>query len=156
MLRTILERKRDEVAERATATPLAEVRARALDSPPPLDFIGAVARARRGATRVSPLNVIAEIKRASPSHGTIRDPLDVAQMAATYRAAGACAISVLTDGPFFRGSLRDLATAKGAVDLPLLRKEFIVEPYQIYESRGHGADGVLIIVAALDPFQLPD
>ncbi|HZY31690.1 MAG TPA: indole-3-glycerol phosphate synthase TrpC, partial [Candidatus Methylomirabilis sp.] len=95
-------------------------------------------------------------KRASPSHGTIRDPLDVAQMATTYRAAGACAISVLTDGPFFKGSLKDLAAAKAAVDLPLLRKEFIVEPYQIYESRVHGADAVLLIAAALDPFQLLD
>jgi indole-3-glycerol phosphate synthase len=156
ILRTIIERKRDEVAERASAAPLAEMRARALDSPPPRDFIGAVARARKGAKRVSPLRLIAEIKRASPSHGTIRDPLDVAQMAATYQAAGACAISVLTDGPFFRGSLKDLATAKGAVDLPVLRKEFIVEPYQIYESRVHGADAVLLIAAALDSFQLLD
>ncbi len=155
-LRTILEHKRKEVAERAATVPLSDLRAKALDLPPPRDFTAALARTRSGTRRVSPLRAIAEIKRASPSLGTIRDPLDPAEIAATYQAAGACAISVLTDGLFFRGSLRDLAAARGAVDLPVLRKEFIISPYQIYESRVHHADGVLLIAAALEPSHLLD
>lgn len=153
-LRTILEHKQNEVAERAAAVPLADLRAKALDVPPPRDFATALARARSGTTRVSPLRAIAEIKRASPSVGAIRDPLDPAEIAAAYEAAGACAISVLTDGRFFRGSLRDLTAARDAVDLPVLRKEFIISPYQIYESRVHRADAILLIAAALDPSQL--
>ena len=155
-LRNILEHKRQEVAERATAIPLAEVKARALDAPPPRDFTRAVARVRRGATRISPLRAIAEIKRASPSLGAIRDPLDPAELAGAYRAAGACAISVLTDARFFRGSLEDLTAARAAVDLPVLRKEFVITSYQIYESRAHQADAVLLIAAAVDPSQLID
>jgi indole-3-glycerol phosphate synthase len=154
ILRNILERKRTEVAERSAIIPLADLKSRALDSPPPRDFLGAVRRARRGRQRVSPLGIIAEIKRASPSRPIIRDPLDVGEIAAMYRAAGACAISVLTDAPFFKGSLADLAAARRAVELPLLRKEFIIDPYQIHESRVHGADAVLLIAAALEPFEL--
>ena len=78
----------------------------------------------------------------------------MAQIAAAYRAAGACAISVLTDGRFFRGSLQDLTAARGAVDLPVLRKEFIITPYQIYESRVYLADAILLIAAALEPSEL--
>ena len=155
-LRTILEHKRKEVLERAGAFPLSELRARALGLPPPRDFTSAVARARCDGKRVSPIKVIAEIKRASPSHGTIRDPLDARQVAAAYQAAGASAISILTDSTFFRGSLEDLAAVRDAVDLPLLRKEFIVTPYQIFESRVHRADAVLLIAAALDPSELLD
>ncbi len=155
-LRNILEHKRQEVAERAAAIPLAEVKARALDAPPPRDFTKAVARVRRGPRRVSPLRAIAEIKRASPSLGAIRDPLDPAEIAAAYRDAGACALSVLTDGRFFRGSLQDLTAARGAVDLPVLRKEFVITSYQVYESRAHEADAVLLIAAAVDPSQLID
>lgn len=151
ILQRILEHKRKEVAERSAAVPLEELRARALGSSPPRDFTGAVTRTRDGHTRVSPIRVIAEIKRASPSLGPIRDPLDPAELAVTYRSAGAAAISVLTDGQFFRGSLADLAAAKAAVDLPILRKEFILTPYQVYESRVHHADAVLLIAAALDP-----
>lgn len=153
-LRQILEHKQHEVTDRAATIPLADLRARAMDSPPPRDFTKAVTRARRGGKRVSPLRVIAEIKRASPSSGTIRDPLDAAELAAAYQEAGACAISVLTDGRFFKGSLQDLAVARAAVGLPVLRKEFIITPYQIYESRAHRADAVLLIAAALDPSQL--
>lgn len=154
ILKQILEHKRKEVAERAVAVPLAELRARALDSPPPRDFTGAVERGHKGKEGASPLRAIAEIKRASPSRGTIREPLDAGEIAATYRAAGASAISVLTDSRFFHGSLDDLAAARHAVDLPLLRKEFIVEAYQIYETRVHLADALLLIAAALDPSQL--
>ncbi|MGH7411860.1 MAG: indole-3-glycerol phosphate synthase TrpC [Candidatus Methylomirabilis sp.] len=153
-LREIVEHKRKEAAERAAAVPLAELRARVLDSPPPRDFTGAVARRHKEKEGASPLRVIAEIKRASPSQGTIREPLDAGEIAAAYRAAGASAISVLTDRRFFNGSLDDLAAARNAVDLPLLRKEFIVEAYQIYETRAHLADAILLIAAALDPSQL--
>jgi indole-3-glycerol phosphate synthase len=86
----------------------------------------------------------------------IRQSLDVAEVAASYQAAGASAISVLTDDRFFKGSLEDIATVRGAVDLPVLRKEFIVSPYQIYESRAHRADAILLIVAALNGSQLVD
>lgn len=156
MLRTILQYTRQEVAEREARIPLAEVRANAFDSPPPRDFTAAVARARRKTGTDAPLRAIAEIKRASPSAGIIREPLDVAAIAASYEAAGARAISVLTDSRFFKGSLADLATAKAAVRLPVLRKEFIITPYQIYESRAHGADAILLIAAALEPSQLQD
>lgn len=154
MLRHILQHKRQEVVARERAIPLADLRAIALDAPPPRDFLAAVARTRTGMARSSPLKAIAEIKRASPSVGRIREPLDVAELAASYQAAGACAISVLTDGQFFRGSLTDLAAARGAVDLPVLRKEFILTPYQVYESRAHRADAILLIVAALEAGQL--
>jgi indole-3-glycerol phosphate synthase len=154
ILRKILQAKRDEVAARAHALPLAELRARALDSPPLRDFVGAVARARRGEERISPLRAIAEIKRASPSQGAIREPLDAAEMAVIYRDAGAAAISVLTDGAFFKGSLDDLGAVKRSVALPVLRKEFIVDRYQVYETRVHGADAILLIAAALEPSHL--
>jgi indole-3-glycerol phosphate synthase len=154
ILTRILERTRNDVADRAAALPLAELRARALDAPPPLDFTGSVARRRSGRECASPLRAIAEIKRASPSHGPIREPLDVREIASVYRAAGAAAISILTDGPFFKGSLSDLETARNAVDLPLLRKDFIIDAYQVYETRAHRADAILLIAAALHPSHL--
>ena len=154
ILKQILEHKREEVAKQAAAIPLAELRSMVFDLPPPRDFTGAVARPHKGKERAQPLRVIAEIKRASPSRGMLRESLDSGEMAATYRAAGASAISVLTDGRFFSGSLDDLAAARHAVDLPLLRKEFIVEAYQIYETRTHLADAILLIAAALEPSQL--
>lgn len=156
MLRRILEHKRQEVAERQASVPLAELRAQALDSPLPRDFTIAVSRRQKGTETLAPPRVIAEIKRASPSAGMIRGSLDVAEVAASYRAAGASAISVLTDSRFFKGSLDDIVTVRGAVDLPVLRKEFIITPYQVYESRAHRADAILLIVAALDPSQLAD
>ena len=156
MLSHILQHKRQEVAEREASVPLAELRAQAFDSPPSRDFTAAVARRRREAGTLEPLRVIAEIKRASPSAGVIRGSLDVAGVAASYQAAGASAISVLTDGRFFKGSLEDIAAVRGVVDLPVLRKEFIITPYQIYESRAHRADAILLIVAALDASQLVD
>lgn len=156
MLSQILQHKRQEVAERQAVVPLAELKAQAFDSPPPRDFTAAVSRRQKGTETLAPLKVIAEIKRASPSAGMIRGSLDVAEVAASYRAAGASAISVLTDSRFFKGSLDDIATVRGAVDLPVLRKEFIITPYQVYESRTHCADAILLIVAALDPSQLAD
>jgi indole-3-glycerol phosphate synthase len=156
MLRRILECKRREVADREAMIPLAEMRAQAFDSPPPRDFTVAVTRRRVETGSREPLKAIAEIKRASPSAGVIREPLEVAEVAASYQAAGASAISVLTDSRFFKGSLEDIATVRAAVDLPVLRKEFIITPYQVYESRAHRVDGILLIAAALEASQLQD
>ena len=118
------------------------------EMPPARDFASAL----RGAT----MRVIAEVKRASPSKGPIRLDLDAAALAREYATAGAAAISVLTQEEGFRGSLDDLAAVRKAVELPVLRKDFIVEVYQAYEARAYGADAILLIVAALSPDQLKD
>ena len=101
-------------------------------------------------------NIIAEVKRASPSKGDICKDLDAAQCARQYETGGAAAISVLTDTPYFKGRLEDLRQVRSAVDLPVLRKEFIIAPYQLYESRAAGADAVLLIVRILSPAQLDE
>jgi indole-3-glycerol phosphate synthase len=143
-LSEILARKRDEVAAARGAVPEAELRARARDREAPRPFEAALARAGE------PARVIAEVKRASPSAGAIRTGLDAPAQARAYAAAGAAAISVLTDGPGFGGSLADLAAVRDAVEVPLLRKDFVVHPYQLLEARAHGADAALLIVAALE------
>jgi len=101
-------------------------------------------------------NVIAEIKRASPSKGAINDQVDVVEMARRYRDGGAAAISVLTEEDYFKGSLDDLIAVREAVDLPILRKDFIVDEFQVFESAAAGADAMLLIVAALDEPQLSE
>jgi indole-3-glycerol phosphate synthase len=101
-------------------------------------------------------NIISEIKRQSPSKGPIRLDLDPAQLARSYETGGAAALSVLTDEPFFKGSLEDLKAARAAVSLPVLRKEFIISTYQLYETVLSGADAVLLIVRILDRHQLRD
>ncbi|MBO9370260.1 MAG: indole-3-glycerol phosphate synthase TrpC [Chloroflexi bacterium] len=153
ILERILAAKREEVAARREAVPLAEVRARAADQAPPLDF--AEALARPGVT------LIAEIKRASPSRGPLRPDLDAGDLATLYAAHGAGALSVLTDPSFFQGSLLDLARARETLRargyaLPILRKDFIIDPYQVYETRAWGADAVLLIAAALPPAVLAE
>jgi indole-3-glycerol phosphate synthase len=143
-LADILARKRDEVEAARRAMPEAELRARARER--------AAARGFEAALSLSggPARVVAEVKRASPSAGAIRAGLDAVAQARAYAAAGAAAISVLTDGPGFGGSLADLAQVRDAVDVPLLRKDFVLDPYQLLEARAHGADAALLIVAALD------
>ena len=101
-------------------------------------------------------NIIAEIKRASPSKGVINDGVDVSEQARSYEQGGACAISVLTEEQFFKGSIDDLKTARNAIKLPILRKDFMIDEFQIYESAAAGADAVLLIVAALTSENLRD
>jgi indole-3-glycerol phosphate synthase len=143
-LADILARKRDEVAAAKRAVPAAELRARARDAAAPRAFEA------RLSLPGGPCRVVAEVKRASPSAGAIAAGLDAVAQARAYAAAGAAAISVLTDGPGFGGSLADLAAVRAAVDVPLLRKDFVVDAYQLLEARAHGADAALLIVAALD------
>jgi indole-3-glycerol phosphate synthase len=141
ILDQILEWKRTEVASSKRDRPLAAVQAAAAAAAPPRDLAAAL--------RAPGVSLIAEIKRASPSRGLLRGDLDPRALASTYADSGASAISVLTDARFFRGHLDDLCEARQVTDLPLLRKEFVLDAYQVYEARAAGADAVLLIVAAL-------
>lgn len=136
--------KRAELELQRHIVALAEIKARALLAAPPRDFIGALKRCQPA--------IIAEIKRASPSKGDILPGLDPIQIAAVYSAGGAAAISVLTDA-HFKGSLDDLRAVRATVDLPLLRKDFIFDHYQIHEARAAGADCILLILAMLEEQQ---
>jgi indole-3-glycerol phosphate synthase len=149
VLEGILASTREELAQRRRELPAEVLQARALD----------VERSDRsfGEALSGPgIGVIAEFKRRSPSAGELRADADVAEMARAYRQGGADALSVLTEGPHFGGSLEDLRAARAACALPVLRKDFIVDPYQLYEARLTGADAVLLIVAALDLAELKE
>lgn len=146
ILQRILAVKADEVAHAKAALPLAEVRAQAGAAAPARDFVGSL---RAKLTAGEPA-VIAEIKKASPSKGVLREAFDPAAIAGSYQQHGAACLSVLTDGQFFSGKMKDLQDARNACRLPVLRKDFMVEPYQLYESRAAGADCILLIVAALE------
>ena len=150
VLAEIVKHKRTEVAEASARRPLAEVRAAALDSAPPRNFFAAVTRPKQT------LRVIAEIKKASPSAGVIREDFDPVTLAMAYAEHGAAAISCLTDERFFQGSLDFIARIKSAVPLPVLRKDFILDPYQVYEARAAGADAILLIAECLGEAQLID
>ena len=139
ILDKIVASTREALAERKR--PLAELDEMMARQSPPRDF--AAALSGKG------IRLIAEVKRASPSKGDLSPDLDASSLARTYRAAGAAAISVLTEAEHFKGSLDDLAAVRQAVDLPLLRKDFILDPYQVYEARARGADAVLLIAAIL-------
>lgn len=158
ILARILEEKAREVAVAKARVPVEVLLGRLLEAPPPRDFAAALRKrpdadaARRPCTP----RVIAEVKRASPSAGPIRPHADAPAIAAEYEAAGAAAISVLTDEKFFHGSLDDLSAVRARVGLPVLRKEFVVDPYQVLEARAAGADAVLLIVAALDDARLSE
>ena len=147
----ILANKREEITRRRGAEPQASLETACRGLPPAREFEAALRPAAPGAVRL-----IAEVKKASPSRGTLDAGLDPAAQAAVYARAGAAAVSVLTDAKYFRGALGDLVAARAAVELPLLRKDFILEEYQLWESRAAGADAVLLIVAALDDARLRD
>jgi indole-3-glycerol phosphate synthase len=147
ILDRILANKYSEVAQRRSSLPIERLREQAIAQAPPRDFIGALKQAKRPA-------LIAECKKASPSKGLLRPDYDPAQLAQTYAENGAVALSVLTDEEFFQGSLSDLTMAREAAGLPALRKDFIVDCYQVCEARAAGADAVLLIVAALRLEQL--
>ena len=151
ILQKILATKRREVVEAKANVPLAEIVALARDAPPTRDFVGAI-RAKRATGKPA---VIAEIKKASPSAGVFRAGLsgsgsnyDPARFARSYAVHGAACLSVLTDRDYFQGSTQDLVAARAACDLPVLRKDFIIDPYQIFEARAMGADAVLFIMGA--------
>ena len=141
ILERILEVKRAEIAAAKLRAPLPELERRAKAAGAPRDFAAAL-RARNPA-------VIAEIKKASPSRGVLREQFDPAAIARSYEAAGAACLSVLTDERFFQGAAAHLMAAKGACSLAVLRKDFVVESYQVWESRAMGADCILVIAACL-------
>jgi indole-3-glycerol phosphate synthase len=149
ILDQILAHKYLEVAQRRARLPIERLREQALAQTPPRDFLGALKQAQRPA-------LIAECKKASPSRGLLQPKYDPAQLARIYAQNHATALSVLTDEKFFQGALNDLAVAREAAGLPALRKDFIVDSYQVYEARAAQADAVLLIVAALRPEQLQE
>lgn len=143
ILDKILAQKLNELGDN-----LAEVARRAREAAPPRDFAGALRR--------ETVALIAEVKHASPSKGVLIENFDPVALGTTYAQNGAAAISVLTDEQFFQGSLNDLMIVRAAVDVPVLRKDFTIDPYQVYEGRAAGADALLLIVAALEDAQLAD
>lgn len=150
ILNKILARKAEEIAERSARVPLAELAARARDASPTRGFAGAL----QAAIAQGDPAVIAEVKKASPSRGVIRPDFRPADIAVSYEFGGAACLSVLTDIDFFQGADIYLQQAREACTLPVLRKDFTVDPYQVYEARVLGADCILLIVAALDDTQL--
>lgn len=141
-LKEAIDRKKQKVAELKQSFPEEQLKEKIASMGGTLGFREAVSKPKK-------INLIAEIKKASPSCGAIRPDISVAEVAGIYKDAGAAAISVLTEESFFAGSIEDLRTVREAVDIPILRKDFIIDPYQIFESRAFGADAVLLIADAL-------
>ncbi|MFW6061138.1 MAG: indole-3-glycerol phosphate synthase TrpC, partial [Phycisphaeraceae bacterium] len=150
LLAQIVANKRTEIAQARQRESLEAVKQRALASPKPRNFFSAVTRPKNR------LRVIAEVKKASPSAGVIRNDFDPVAIARAYHEAGAAAISCLTDARYFQGDLAFIEQIKNAVPLPVLRKDFLLEPYQIYEARAAGADAVLLIAECLGEAELLD
>ena len=148
ILEEIVWYKEREIPPMRDKMPLDKLKKRVEVMAPPLDFLGAL---KQGKTRPA---LIAEVKKASPSKGVIRADFDAVEIAKAYQRGGASCLSVLTDSKFFQGSFENLAAVRQAVDLPLLCKEFVIYPYQIYYARAHGADAVLLIAAILEDSDL--
>ncbi len=148
ILTQIVDSKKEEVRSAVSRVPLADLKQRCRDLPRPRPFFNALAK-----PGPSGVNIIAEIKRKSPSKGPLNPGLDPGEYAVEYAKGGACALSVLTDHPYFGGAHNDLRTARAAVQLPALRKDFLISEYQIYESRTMGADAILLICRILTPHQ---
>lgn len=149
ILDKIVTHKREELKETKRRLPIAEVKGRIVDADATRGFAAKVAAG-------GDIKLIAEVKKASPSKGVIREDFDPVAIAKSYEAAGASCISVLTESKFFQGNLEYLGSIRQAVGLPLLRKDFIIEEYQIYEARAAGADAILLIAAYLDRRQMED
>jgi indole-3-glycerol phosphate synthase len=147
ILDKIVANKREEIERVRTPVPEREIRARLADAPPVRDFFTPLAAG-------GPIRLIAEVKKASPSAGVIRADFDPVAIARTYEAHGASCISVLTDEPFFQGRIEYLSRVRAAVSLPVLRKDFILDTYQVVEARAAGADAVLLIAECLDDCNL--
>ena len=147
ILDTIIAHKQKELQIEAEQVPLATLKSKLANLPPTKDFRAAIAQSGN-------INLIAEVKKKSPSKGIIREDFDPIQIAETYAKNGAAAISVLTDVRFFDGRLDYLSSIRQVVDVPLLRKDFTIDPYHIYQARVAGADAILLIVAALTKDQL--
>jgi len=150
ILDRIVAQKRERLTQAKGQVPLSEIRLKAADQAPALPFQDSLRRTSDS------LALIAEVKKASPSRGVIRAEFDAEEIARTYRDHGASAISVLTEEDFFQGSLENLVRVRRCVELPLLRKDFIFDPYQVYEARAHGADAILLIAAILSDGQVED
>ena len=148
VLDRILEARRAEVDHRKRVLPETALKYGVKAAPPVRDFAAALSR--------DAINILAELKPASPSRGIIRDPFDAPALGKSLESAGAAALSVLTEGEFFRGSLKNLRDARKEIALPVLRKDFIFDPWQVWESRANDADSFLLIVAALSDEQLRD
>jgi len=151
ILEQIIQTKRQEVAARQAQTPLEALQETIQTLGRPRNFFRAVTHKGR-----KPLNLIAEVKKASPSAGVIRADFDPVNIAEQYAAAGADALSVLTDETYFQGKLEYLHAIRDRVKLPVLRKDFIIDPYQVYESRAAGADAILLIAECLETSQMMD
>ncbi|MES9955433.1 MAG: indole-3-glycerol phosphate synthase TrpC [Sedimenticola sp.] len=152
ILKKIVRRKLEEIGDRTARLPLEQLMARVDDSQPCRGFADAIAAKIEGGQA----GVIAEIKKASPSKGVIREDFRPAEIAVSYEQGGAACLSVLTDIDFFQGSDEYLQQARAACSLPVIRKDFIVDPYQVYEAKAMGADCILLIVACLEDKQMQE
>jgi indole-3-glycerol phosphate synthase len=150
-LETILTHTKEDIQSRKKLIPLSTLKQEAPHRPLPRDFFFALNEKRGDASRI-----IAEIKKASPSRGIIQNDFDPQKIGAIYQKAGARAISILTEKKFFQGNMKYLSLVRKSVDIPLLCKDFIIDPYQIYEAAGQGADGFLLIAAILSRQQIED
>jgi indole-3-glycerol phosphate synthase len=152
ILKKIVKHKLGEIANAKSAAPVESLKSQCSDAPPTRDFLAALTQDDQD----SQVSLIAEVKKASPSQGIIRADFDPAQIATAYAENGASCISVLTDENFFQGNLEYLKQVRAAVEIPVLRKDFILDAYQVYEARSAGADAVLLIAECLEPNQLKE